>query len=277
MQFGISDTGIDLVAKTKMGKYWAIQCKCYAEDQKVLKDDMDTFITTSGRGFRVDDEEIIHFELCLIIATTDNWSSNALEATEKQKIPVSIVGLSILEQSDVDWDGIEKGVHGSGAKKKKYNLRPHQKEAFDKAMEHYRENDRGKMIMACGTGKTFTSLRIAEGLIGQHTGDKEPLVLFLAPSISLVGQTLREWMHNAEQPINAICVCSDRTVNKKRAEDDVGERVETLGLPSTTDASVIRAQYMFASEPTVIFSTYQSIDAVIEAQDAGLPEFDLVV
>lgn len=277
MQFGISDTGIDLVAKTKMGKYWAIQCKCYAEDQKVSKDDMDTFITTSGRGFRVDDEEIIHFELCLIIATTDNWSSNALEATEKQKIPVSIVGLSILEQSDVDWDEIEKGVHGSGAKKKKYNLRSHQKEAFDKAMEHYRENDQGKMIMACGTGKTFTSLRIAEGLIGQHTGDKEPLVLFLAPSISLVGQTLREWMHNAEQPINAICVCSDRTVNKKRAEDDVGERVETLGLPSTTDASVIRAQYMFASEPTVIFSTYQSIDAVFEAQDAGLLEFDLVV
>lgn len=148
LQFGISDTGIDLVAKTKMGEYWAIQCKCYAENQKVTKEDMDTFISTSGRQFRDDDGDVKQFSLRLIIATTDEWSSNALEVTENQTIPVSIVGLSILEQSDVDWDEIEKGAHGSDARKEKYSLRPHQKEAYDAAIDHYKDNDRGKMIMA---------------------------------------------------------------------------------------------------------------------------------
>ncbi|MBR4225557.1 MAG: DEAD/DEAH box helicase [Candidatus Methanomethylophilaceae archaeon] len=271
---GGQDTGIDLVARTKAGEYWAVQCKCYAEGHRVTKADMDTFMSASGRTF--DDEgERRGFSRRLVVATTDDWTDNALESAVGQTIPVSIITLGLLEAAQVDWDAIEAGAHGDGARGTVYELRPHQQRAFDAAMEHYKGSDRGKMIMACGTGKTFTSLRIAEAFMGEAPAGG--LALFLAPSISLVGQTLREWMSNTKLDLTPICVCSDRTVNKKRSEDDLGERVETLGLPSTTDPGEIQEQRRRAGGHVAIFSTYQSIDSVIEAQRAGLGEFDIVI
>jgi len=278
-ELGGKDTGIDLVAKTKTGEYWAIQCKCYAEDHRVSKGDMDTFISTSGRKFHDEDGEETAFSNRIVVATTDNWGENAIEGTTGQTIPVTIIGLTMLNEAPVVWEEIEEGVHGSKARKEKYRLRPHQQEAVDKAMEHYRTDDRGKMIMACGTGKTFTSLKVMEALLNERTNkEKQGCVLFLAPSIALVGQTLREWMANAEIGITPICVCSDPSVSKKRIEnDDATERVEELGAPATTDAGRILFNYQKAPNTVVIFSTYQSIDAVIAAQKAGVPEFDLIV
>ncbi len=273
---GGGDTGIDLVARTKGGEYWAIQCKCYEEGHYVSKADMDTFISTSGRTFLADGQEE-RFSFRLVFATTNNWSENAIESTVGQTIPVSIVKLSDLEAAQVDWDAIEEGEHGAKARSEIFELRPHQRKAFDAAMEHYKDHDRGKMIMACGTGKTFTSLRIAEAFMGENpTGGG--LVLFLAPSISLVGQTLREWMRNKKLDITPICVCSDRTVNKRgKDDDDIEDGTEMLGMPSTTDPASILEQYNKADGHVAIFSTYQSIDAVIEAQVMGLGPLDLVI
>ena len=155
--FGGRDTGIDLVARTKDGEYWAVQCKCYAEDHPVTKADMDTFLSTSGRMFRDIDGKEVSFSLRVIVATTDNWSFNAVEVTKGQTIPVTIIGLSILENAPVDWDEIEAGVHGKDARQKVHELREHQREALEAALNHYKDHDRGKMIMACGTGKTFSS------------------------------------------------------------------------------------------------------------------------
>ena len=277
-ELGGGDTGIDLVARTKDGEYWAVQCKCYAEDHSVTKADMDTFLSTSGRRFHDEDGKETSFALRVIVATTDNWSSNAIEVTKGQTIPVTIIGLNILESAPVDWNEIEAGVHGKDARHKAYELREHQKEALEAALNHYRDHDRGKMIMACGTGKTFTSLRITEAILSRDgPADGKGCVLFLAPSISLVGQTLREWTANAVMPITPICVCSDPTVTKKKTEDDIGERVEDLGMPATTDPGRIAFAYMTSHDTVVIFSTYQSLDAVIVAQNHGLPEFDLIV
>ena len=164
--FGGRDTGIDLVARTKTGEYWAVQCKCYSEDHSVTKGDMDTFISTSGRTFTDDGGETQAFSLRTVVATTDNWSSNALEVTRNQGIPVTIISLGMLRSAQVDWDSIEEGVHGEDARTERHHLRPHQKEAVDAAVRYYMDHDRGKMIMACGTGKTFTSLRITESLLG---------------------------------------------------------------------------------------------------------------
>ena len=278
-EFGGRDVGIDLVAKTKKGDYWAIQCKCYAEDHTVSKADMDTFLSTSSRIFHDENNEPLTFTFRLIVATTDRWSSNALDATHGQVIPVSIIQLSDLDNAQVDWDAIERGVHGPVARGKVHELRKHQREALEKAMAHYSNHDRGKMIMACGTGKTFTSLRIAEEMVRRYVPrdrDHPGTVLFLAPSISLVGQTLREWKYNTEVGINAICVCSDTTVSKTRVEDEFGERPENLGMRATTDETKI-VQGLSDTEMNVVFSTYQSIDAVIRAQSIGLPEFDLIV
>ncbi len=270
---GGADTGIDLVARTKSGEYWAVQCKCYAEGHRVTKADMDTFMSASGRTF-LDGGERKGFSRRFVVATTDDWTENALESAEGQTIPVSLITLGHLEAAQVDWDAIEAGAHGGGARGAVYELRPHQRRAFDAAMDYYKNHSRGKMVMACGTGKTFTSLRIAEAFMGE---EGKGLALFLAPSISLVGQTLREWMSNAKLGITPICVCSDRTVNKKKSEDDAGERIETLGLPSTTDPREILAQCARAEGCVAIFSTYQSIDAVIGAQRAGLGEFDVII
>ena len=197
--FGNQDTGIDLVAKTVDGEYWAIQCKCYGEGHQVTKSDVDTFLSISGKRFHDSDGSEVQFSSRVIFATTNNWSSHALDSQEGQIIPVTLIGLKDLNEAQVDWDLIEEGIEGSGARLKMHELRPHQQDALDAAMEHYKENDRGKMIMACGTGKTFTSLRIAESLVPGNG-----CVLFLAPSISLVGQTLREWTSNTEREIKPI-------------------------------------------------------------------------
>jgi len=125
------DTGIDLVAKTKTGEYWAIQCKFYAEGHRVSKDDMDTFLSTSGKQFRDDSGERRTFSQRLIFATTNDWTETAVKATENQAIPVIRVGLNILREARVDWAAIEEGVHGTSARQKKYELREHQQEAFE--------------------------------------------------------------------------------------------------------------------------------------------------
>lgn len=269
-EFGKQDTGIDIVAKTVDGEYWAVQCKCYAEGYQVSKSDIDTFLSISGKKFHNSDGSEVTFSSRVIFATTNNWSSHALDSQEGQIIPVTLVGLRELEESQVDWDQLESGEKGEVARLAKHTLKPHQKEALDKAIEHYSANDRGKMIMACGTGKTFTSLRIAETLV-PHNG----CILFLAPSIALVGQTLREWMAHTERDIKPICVCSDMYVSKKKSKDD-SEMVENLAVPATTDPYKIGKNYD-PSKLNVVFSTYQSIDAVMGAQGLGFPDFDLII
>lgn len=282
-ELGGQDTGIDIVAKTNSGEYWAIQCKFYSEDHRVSKADMDTFLSTSGRKFHDESGSETSFSQRIVIATTDNWGENALEASHDQTIPVSLIHLSDLNDAPVDWESIEQGIHGSSARKEKHTLFDHQREALERAVEHYKTHDRGRMIMACGTGKTFTSLKIAETLVNNSTDNTMPngchkgSVLFLAPSISLVGQTLREWTSNSENDLNPICVCSDPQVSKRRTEDDIGERVEDLGMPATTDPLRILSQYNSNDNLAVVFSTYQSIDAIIEAQNRGLPDFDLII
>ena len=273
-QFGGHDTGIDIVAKTKMGEYWAIQCKLYREGNRVSKKDIDTFFSTSGRKFKDESGKETSFAERFIFVTNDDWSSTADLSVQDQTIPVNMVSLSKLRDARVDWGAIEEGVHGESARLKRYNLKDHQKKALDNALEHYKANDRGSMIMACGTGKTFVSLRIAEAM----TKGKKGLILFLTPSISLVGQTLREWTSQAEAELNTICVCSDPKVSRRYSKnDDMGERVEDLGAPATTDPERIVSLYRAGEGPTVVFSTYQSIDAVAEAQRKGLPDFDIAV
>ena len=276
-QLGKQDTGIDLVAKTKSGKYWAIQCKCYAEDYYVTKADMDTFISTSGRTFIDETGEKCGFSYRLVVASTDRFNSNARSVLEGQTVPALILGLHQLANAPVIWSELDSGNMGQGARSSKYQLQKHQQAALECAIKHYAENDRGKMIMACGTGKTFTSLKITEYLLcDKLCNDEKCTVLFLAPSISLVGQTLREWMGQVSMSVNPICVCSDVSVGRNKVQLDMSEHVEDLGVPSTTDPGAIVLQSMMDGH-TFIFSTYQSIDAIIEAQKKGLPEFDVVV
>ena len=198
------------------------------------------------------------------------------------------IGLGDLVSSPVDWADLEFKTHGGRAVTPVGPRTPyeHQLEAVAAARAHFAAHDRGKLIMACGTGKTYTSLKIAEDEV-KSTG----LVLFLVPSIALLGQTLNEWTANAASPIRPMCVCSDAEVSKKqKSTDDGGFTVEELAFPASTNVDDIVSQFkqlnLLAKTNggfRVVFSTYQSLPQVIKAQKALNAEsphqadFDLVI
>ncbi|MCG2461462.1 DEAD/DEAH box helicase family protein [Flavobacteriaceae bacterium F89] len=283
LDLGGGDTGIDLVALTHEGDYWAIQCKCYQESSTMDKPAVDSFLSTSSREFKNEQMQTTRFTQRLWISTTNRWGSNATEAIRNQNPPVTRINLFDLIEAPVDWDKLEDGVHGEAARTPKKTLRPHQKQAMENTHEHFKENDRGKLIMACGTGKTFTALRIAE-----HETDGKGLVLFLVPSIALLGQTLREWSADANEPINAIAICSDPDITKQKKKNDDTDTfsVVDLAFPASTDSDFILHQFEQIKKNgrngmTVVFSTYQSIEVIARAQTVLLkndfPEFDLIV
>ncbi len=280
--FGGTDTGIDLVAQTIEGDYWAIQCKCFQENTTIDKPAVDTFLSTSSKEFKDENMKTVSFSHRLWISTTNKWGSNATEAIKNQLPPVTRLNLYDLQESAVDWEKLDKGITGENSRTSKKTLKPHQKEAVDKTHDYFKGNDRGKLIMACGTGKTFTALRIAEN----ETNGKG-LILFLVPSIALLGQMLREWSADAIEPINPICICSDPEVSKKKTknEDTDNYSVIDLALPASTNVKDIISQLNKTKKTgmTVVFSTYQSIDVIAKAQkellkskkDSGI--FDVII
>lgn len=265
-QFGGSDLGIDLVAQSYEGEFWAIQCKCYLDGTAIDKAEVDSFLSTSGKSFFTDARQV-NFAHRLWISTTNKWGSNAEETILRQTPPVNRIGLYDLENDGVDWEKLAEGIFGNGSRQKPFTVREHQQKALDCAKEYFKTHDRGKMIMACGTGKTFTSLRLAE----QETEGKG-LVLFLVPSIALLGQMLREWSAQAINPIYPICVCSDAGVSKKTTQnEDESYSTVDLALPASTSVSDIVDRLRYAQENntdgmTVVFSTYQSIQVISDAQ-----------
>ncbi|KAB2907047.1 MAG: DEAD/DEAH box helicase [Ignavibacteriaceae bacterium] len=259
------DTGIDLVAKDRYtGEYCAIQCKFYDPAHTLQKGDIDSFFTASGKA---------PFTSRMIVSTTDKWSNHAEEALRNQQIPVTRLRVQDLEDSPIDWGQFSLRNPKDIKLKEKKRLRPHQKTALNKVIEGFKASDRGKLIMACGTGKTFTALKIAE-----EQALESGLVLFLVPSISLLSQSLREWTAESKAPLHSLAVCSDTKVGKKSESEDIS--THDLAIPATTDASKLAQQIKFfenSKRLTVVFSTYQSIQAVAEAQGQGLPEFDLII
>lgn len=260
------DDGIDLVASLTDGDgFCAIQCKFYDENHRMQKSDLDSFFTASGKK---------DFTRRLIVDTTRReWSEPAENALNGQAINTQRIGLAELENSPIDWS-----VYAPQRVKlrPKKQLREHQVTAVGNVMQGLREADRGKLIMACGTGKTFTSLKIAEKLAG--SGKQ---VLFLVPSLSLMSQTIAEWTVESETPLRSFAVCSDVQVGKRKNNDDLADiNIHDLAYPATTDAKKLAAKiaHLHDGEMTVIFSTYQSIQVISDAQKQyGLPAFDLII
>ena len=262
------DTGIDLVAKTHgTGDFHAIQCKFYADNYRIQKSDIDSFFTASGKK---------PFTHRVIVTTTNNWNEHAADALQNQQPPVSKIDRQDLENSQIDWARYQPNQ--AVAFKAKKQLLDHQKRALLSVASNLQNADRGKLIMACGTGKTFTSLKIAEQLAG--AGKR---VLFLVPSLSLLSQTLTEWTQESENPLHSFAVCSDSDVGKKRKKDD--DAVQTfaheLRYPATTEPGKLAAEMHKRHDDqhmSVVFSTYHSIGVISDAQHQhGLANFDLII
>ncbi len=269
-EFGISakDTGIDLVARMRgTGEFHAIQCKFHAEDYRIQKSDIDSFFTASGQK---------PFTHRIIVTTTNDWTDNAENSLIGQQPPVSRIDLHHLENSQIDWS---KYKPKAAAKlKAKFAPRPHQERAIEAVKRGLKADDRGKLIMACGTGKTYTSLKIAEEIAGRNKR-----VLFLVPSLALLSQTLTEWTQQSTTPLHNFAVCSDAEVGKKRDanDDSVQTFAHELQYPATTDAARLAYEVSKrhdADHMSVIYSTYHSIAAIHKAQSKhGLAPFDLIV
>ena len=278
--FGGKDLGIDLVARTDYGDYYAIQCKCYAEDATIDKAAVDSFLANASRTF-IDPDTFQTREFSNLIwvqTSRKKWGPNAEQAIQGLSKPFNRISLTDLEMSVVDWDKLKAGLYGNDAKLPGKQPRKYQLEAMSKAYTYFVEqgHERGKLIMACGTGKTYTSLKIVEQMTPQ-----DGFILFLVPSIALLGQTLNAWMADKQDDLKAVCVCSDSKVTRQMIDaDDEDASVIDLAVPATTNTKSILKQlkkYHDENCRTVIFSTYQSIDVVKEAIDLYNREVDLIV
>ncbi|MEZ2121443.1 DEAD/DEAH box helicase [Corynebacterium sp. CCM 9203] len=275
------DTGIDLVAHRAEDDSWtAIQCKFYEPTTTLQKSHLDSFYTASGRTFVTDTGERKSFSNRIIVSTTDRWGKNAEASLEGQTIPVQRIGLAEIADAPINWEiaypDSDYAIEFSLTKRKRFRARKHQKEAIDAVFAGFRDYDRGKLIMACGTGKTFTALKLSERLATKLGGQAK--ILFCVPSISLLSQTLKEWTSHSEHDLRAYAVCSDKKVSKD-AEDIATYELE---VPVTTDGVELAAKMRHrrrAKGLTVVFTTYQSLQAIHEAQntDNGTDPFDLII
>jgi superfamily II DNA or RNA helicase len=255
-----TDCGIDLVFRDNNGKDWAVQAKCVHPDREISKAEIDSFISESN-------DPRIHGRL--LIATTDGIGRNARQMINRQEKQVVCFLLNNFRKAEVDFPTSAKAL-AKGRRKEPRKPRPHQVLAVRDVIKGFKGASRGQLIMACGTGKTLTSLWIKEKLKAQQ-------VLVLVPSLSLLSQTLREWTAAAKTPFSWICVCSDTTVAKQdQTEDAWFSHVSDIGVPVTGDTKEIQG---FLRRPgvKVVFSTYQSSPLIADAQkDRNTPDFDIV-
>jgi predicted helicase len=265
------DLGIDIVAvDAETGGLVAIQCKFYRSSHRLQKAELDSFFAESGKA---------GFVKRIIATTADDLSANLADTLSGQQIPVSLWDRQVLADCGVDWSTFRpEQPEARAVPLPLKQLRDHQRAAIDAVRARIGGAGRGKLIMACGTGKTFTSLKLVEEHVG--AGGR---VLFLVPSLALLSQTLTEWTQESALPLRCFAVCSDSDVGKKRAADDdaVQTLVHELEYPATTAAdrlAAAAAKVHAADHLTVIFATYHSLAVVHEAQHLhGLPAFDLIV
>nr|WP_141680904.1 type ISP restriction/modification enzyme [Caryophanon tenue] len=269
-----SDTGVDLVARERdTGSLVAIQCKYYAEDKTIQKSDIDSFFNEVGKKF---------YSKGIIITTTDKWGKNAEDALVGRDKEITRISLTQLKDSQIDWSEFSFDKPEYVKVQQKKTPRDHQLPAIEAVVKGFETVNRGKLIMAPGTGKTYTSMAIAEEMAKKKDGIFR--VLYLVPSIQLLSQTLRGWTADTNYQMDAIAVCSDKKVTKQETKGEYEDiTVADIGFPATTNTEKL-LEYKARIEANAakgdfltVFSTYQSIDVIIEAQKQGFYEFDLVV
>ncbi len=267
------DRGIDMVITTASKEYIAVQCKYH--QNSISYNDIATFLHKLQSGVGE-----VRFKKGIIISTS-NLTSTALKEIEQTRSAGIDIDIDIITEEDfiysrIDWEKFDPTKTEDEiplCDKKK--PRPHQTEAINATKEYFSnpKNARGKLIMACGTGKTYTSLKIMEAL-----GPK--ITLFLAPSIALLSQTFREYAQEKSEPFYASIVCSDDKVGKSKNEDNDDINFSELPIKSSTRLEDILSVHKKAQKENkrfIIFSTYQSALRIQEAQRMGLNGIDLII
>ena len=226
--------------------------------------DLNSFLSTASLPVFADNTRFL-------VNTGGELGPNALRLVEPLGDKFRVIRFSELEDSPFEWPDLSiQEPDQLTYKQRRFNLKDHQQEAFDDVITGFKRYDRGKLIMACGTGKTFTALRIAEEIAGT-----EGRVLYLVPSIGLLSQAMREWSDQRGVPHSYIGICSDTRAGSTSEDASIQE----LKIPVTTDPSEIsRALHKpDTRKMTVVFCTYQSLPIIEEAQNNGAPQFDIIL
>ena len=207
----------------------------------------------------------------MFVDTGSDWSANLRRTLDGLQPSCQRISAADLASRPVKWPDLSvETTEQLDYQQETFSLRTHQREAFDEVTNGFKDSDRGKLIMACGTGKTFTALRIAEEIAG--IGGR---VLYLVPSIGLFSQAMREWAEQQSIPHRYIGICSDTKAGKTAEDASILE----LEIPVTTDPIDISDALQKTDENSmkVVFCTYHSLPIVEEAQEAGAPAFDVVL
>ena len=250
------DHGIDLVAVQTDGTVVAIQCKCYAEDATITKPHIDSFLSESARP------DV--FGLRWIVSTC-GWNSAAERAIDGRQPRIARIDfLDFLDHEIREFQRPQELRHP----------KPLQRQAIDAVYDGLvvQGNARGKLVMACGTGKTFTVLRLSERIVHD-----EGRVLFAAPTIALVSQARREWLTHRTRAMSAMVVCSDSTAGGRGERHEIGADALVCDVVSDS-ADIARRLCQRSGTVKAVFCTYHSLRKVCEAQrDHGAPRFDLAI
>ena len=257
------DQGIDLIGETNAGEYWAIQCK-YREDtvRSVPWREISTF---TGLAFGV----CRHISFGLVCSTTER-----ITRVLKEQDRIGFCALDVWQGLDGEFfSRLRRFLGRKPTKLVPLKPRPHQKSAINDAREHFvaKRQKRGKLISPCGSGKSLTAYWIARDL-----GAKK--ILVAVPSLSLIRQTLKVWLRESlahGDKVEWICVCSDESAGRVE-QDDTAVLRQDLGAPCLTDPQEIAA-WLRRKKPglTVVFTTYQSGEALGKAARAAKFSFDL--
>jgi predicted helicase len=253
-EISAKDLGGDLVAE-KDGKIYLVQCKNW--ERRVGWNDLGSFIGLLHR-YNFDGGYIFAREM-----TSDAYKN----------LPKNVIFISIERGEFQEYlEEAEALLQGKKIEKRTKELRQYQKEAIRRIIEGFKEKDRGQLLMPPGTGKTLVALKVAESL------GKGKTILFLCPSIALLDQTILAWTWDSEIDINAYAVVSDKKVGRGKEDEDDLNDIRLLSHPATTDPEELVKMFKREEDKlNVIFSTYQSLDVIREAQKMGLPEFDLII
>ncbi|WP_162982743.1 DEAD/DEAH box helicase family protein [Helicobacter vulpis] len=260
-----SDHGIDLVITKNNNSYIAVQCKYHKNEVRLAEAEKFTAPLQSGlsNGIKFSEGIFIAFN-----GVNEKTKRHFDTITDNNELPIRIISQDDFIAADIDW--AELGAHNK-IKIAQKSPKPHQQEAILRALEYFKDHDRGKMIMACGTGKTYTSLKIMEAMTKPRD-----CVLFLAPSLALIGQTFRsfEMDHDPSKPFKSCIICSDKSVGKDE------DKFTDESVHASTDPKHLVQAYEEAQENhklLVVFSTYQSSPVIQETcQQAGI-SFKLMI
>jgi superfamily II DNA or RNA helicase len=253
-----ADAGIDIVARTRLGELWAIQAKADHPDRAIPKREIDSFLSESNRP---------QFAYRLLMATTDDIGATARRTLRGQEKPVGLVLRGHFLTEEVEWPN---QIGDTAPPLDRWTARVHQVIAINAVVKGFRDLDRGRLIMACGTGKTLTALWITERL-------QSSLTLVLVPSLSLVQQNLAEWGRHAAKDFDTLVVCSDDSVVQSKADTAIQSTAD-LGMKVTTDPAEIRKFLDHRRKrPAVVFATYQSSERIASAQGGKTKQFDLAI